>query len=327
MSPRVRIRAHAKINLALRVGKPGEDGFHPIATVFQTVSLCDLLYAEVVESAGAPGAPTLGVSPTAHQAPRRAPDLGVHQVLRQGLLRLRVEGAELPMDNTVGRAVGLFADEVRAHGVEPVPLDMLLLKRVPLGAGLGGGSSDAVAALAACARLWHVSEDLLEADGALHRIAAEIGSDVPFFLTGGTAMGTGRGACIEPLEPLPPTWFVLAAPKLQVSTADAYAEFDRLVAPTLPPVPAYEPRLSDRWMGNDLAAAVWARYPQVAMVHQRLLELGADTVQMSGSGAATFGVFAHRHDAARAAWELRGEGLWAGVVVSITSSQHCRTGC
>ncbi len=332
MSPPVRIRAHAKINLALRVGKPGDDGFHPIATVLQTVSLCDLLYADVAESdGGAPGAAGPGVSPAAHETPHQA------------LLRLEVVGAELPTDNTVSRAVGLFADEVRAHGVEPLPLDMRLLKRVPLGAGLGGGSSDAVAALAACARLWQVSEDLLEGDGMLHRIAAEIGSDVPFFLSGGTAMGTGRGVRIEPLEPLPPTWFVLAAPHLQVSTPDAYAEFDRLVgfasppggddadAPQpyphgLPPVPAYEPRLSDRWMGNDLAAAVGARYPQVAVAHERLLELGARAAQMSGSGAATFGVFAQRHDAARAARELRAEGLWAGTVVSITSNQHRRTG-
>jgi 4-diphosphocytidyl-2-C-methyl-D-erythritol kinase len=194
-------------------------------------------------------------------------------------------------------------------------------------------------------RLWQVSEDLLMRDGALHRIAAEIGSDVPFFLSGGTAMGTGRGVRIEPLEPLPPTWFVLAAPNLQVPTSDAYAEFDRLVGAASPPdgggggggagavhpyalpaVPAYEPRLSDRWMGNDLAEAVGARYPQVAVVHERLLELGAETAQMSGSGAATFGVFARRHEAARAARELRAEGLWAAAVVSITSDQHRRAG-
>jgi 4-diphosphocytidyl-2-C-methyl-D-erythritol kinase len=322
MSSSVRIRAHAKINLALRVGTPGADGFHPIATIFQTVSLCDLLYAEVIKSNGAQGASAPGVSSATHDAP----------------VRLRVEGAELPADNTVSRAVGLLADEVRAHGVEPAALDMLLCKRVPLGAGLGGGSSDAVAALAACARLWHVSEDLLEWGGALHRIAAEIGSDVPFFLTGGTAMGTGRGARIEPLEPLPPTWFVLAAPDLHVSTPDAYAAFDRLGgaasppgvggvsgAPhryALPPVPAYEPRLSDRWMGNDLAAAVCARYPQVAVVRDRLLELGAHAAQMTGSGAATFGAFAQRREAARAAQALRAEGLWAGAFVSITSDQH-----
>lgn len=310
MSQRLRLRAHAKVNLALRVGTAGEDGFHPLATVFQTVSLCDLLYARRAAPASAAGTASVP-------------------------LRLRVEGAELPDDDTVTHAVGLLAGAMRAHGVEPAPLEMRLVKRVPQGAGLGGGSSDAAAALAACARLWRPQRDLLE-DGVLQDVAARVGSDVPFFLYGGTALGTGRGTRIEPLDELPGTWFVLAAPRVQVPTARAYAAFDRLAAiaeaeggatapvTAAPPVPDYVPRLDEAWMGNDLAAPVQALWPEVEQARRRLLELGARVAQMSGSGAASFGAFAGRRDASRAARRLRDEGLWARACTSVTAAQHRR---
>ena len=313
----LRLRAHAKVNLALRVGAAGADGFHPLATVFQTVSLCDVLYAWRVDRA--------------HGA---RPGEGPAAALP---LRLRVVGADLPADNTVSKAVALLAAEVLEHGIEPAPLHMRLLKRTPMGAGLGGGSSDAVAALAACVRLWSVDAGLLQATGALPRIAAQIGSDVPFFLLGGTALGTGRGTRVEALDSLPPVWLVVAAPHLHVPTPNAYAAFDRRAARTAaaladsglppagaPPLPPYEPRLDPAWMGNDLAAAVCEMHPEVGGVRRRLRDLGADPAQMSGSGAASFGAFANRRAAARAAAALRAEGVWAGAFVSISGSQHRR---
>jgi len=317
----VRLRAHAKINLALRVGPLGDDGFHPLATVFQTLSLCDLLYGCRAERVAAGG----GCEATG-------------TACGDALLRLRVDGAELPADNTVSRAVALFADEVRARGIEPARLHVRLVKRAPLGAGLGGGSSDAVAALAMCARLWNLGDDLSQWSDALQRIAARVGSDVPFFLHGGTAMGTGRGARVEPLEPLEPTWFAVAAPAVHMATPEAYAALDRCTAeqpardaprvgvttPETPELPAYQPHLSDLWMGNDLARPVAALHPQIEQVRQRLLELGAASAQMTGSGAASFGAFAGRAAAARAARALRAEGLWGGAFVSITGSQHRR---
>jgi len=306
----LRLRAHAKINLALRVGAAGADGFHPLATVFQTVSLCDLLYARLAPPS----------DDTAGAAPGGSP------------LGLRVVGADLPPDNTVSKAVALLAAELSERGIDAPPLDMRLVKRTPMGAGLGGGSSDAVAALAACVRLWRLSEDVLEADGMLPRIAARVGSDVPFFLSGGTAMGTGRGTRIEALPPLPSAWFVLAAPQVHVSTPAAYAAFDgRAVTSAArgdgdggPPLPPYEPRLDPAWMGNDLAAAVCEMHPEVGAVRRRLRDLGADPTQMSGSGAASFGAFANRRAAVRAAAALRAEGLWAGAFVSISREQHRR---
>jgi 4-diphosphocytidyl-2-C-methyl-D-erythritol kinase len=301
----IRIRAHAKLNLALRVGPRRADGFHPLATVFQTISLADLLYTGRGE--GPP--PALG-----------APS---------GLLRLTVAGATLPQDNTVTRAVTLLAEAVRRRGTAPAPLWIHLVKRIPAGSGLGGGSSDAAAALAACARLWEIDRDGLRASGELQRIAAAVGSDVPFFLSGGTALGTGRGDRIEPLEPLQRTWFAVAAPPIEVASASAYAELDRLRASGPPGVapepPPYRPVLEPAWMGNDLAAAVCARHPGVEHARQALLAEGAGIAQMTGSGAASFGVFASRREAARAARALRAAGYWAGAFVSIDGHQHLRS--
>lgn len=300
----LRLRAHAKLNLALRVGLPQADGYHPIAGVFQTISLCDLLYARPIPS----------------------PDDD-----RTGsLLRLQVVGAELPVHNTVTNAVQKLADEARRQGIEPAPLCMRLAKRVPMGAGLGGGSSDAVTALAACARLWQLDRDALIERGVLHRIAAEVGSDVPFFLVGGTAMVTGTGERIEPLDPLSDTWFVVAIPDLHVSTSAAYADFDRAVAvdrggvAVEPAVPHYESEVDESWMGNDLQEPVSSRHPEVADVRRRLAELGGKAAQMTGSGAASFGSFPDRRSAAAAAGTLRAAGLWAGAFFSVDGGRHRR---
>lgn len=296
----MRLRAHAKINLALRVGPLGADGFHPVATVLQTVSLADMLYA------------------------RRAED--DDREASGARLRLRVEGASLPEVNTVTRAVELLAEALRVRGVATPALEMRLRKRVPLGAGLGGGSSDAVAALAACLRLWEPPTDPAVRGERLQSIAAEIGSDVPFFLRGGTALGTGRGTRIERLEPLPRSWFVLAAPRVHAPTASVYAAFDRLAAardlPASPPRPPYRPRLDVDWMGNDLAEAAVLLHPEIEDVRSRLQRLGARPAQVSGSGAASFGAFADRRSASRAAARLRADGVWAVVAVSVSAARH-----
>lgn len=297
----IRLRASAKINLALRVGRCADDGYHPVTTVLQTLSLSDLLYARL----GNPG-----------------------EQAAQELLKLRVDGAELPIDNTVTRAVSAMAAEAHNQSVEPLPLVMRLVKRIPLGAGLGGGSSDAMAAMSACARLWQLETLQFQESRVFQRIAEDIGADVPFFLLGGTALGTGSGARVESLDPLPTTWFLVAAPRLHVSTSEAYAAFDRdpgvrgnFVAPV---IPVYEPVLSDRWMGNDLSTPVGRLHPEVEAARLQLKEIGGDRAQMTGSGSASFAGFGDRRTAARAAHRLRGRGLWAGAYVSITSSQHRR---
>ena len=298
----IRLRASAKINLALRVGRRADDGYHSVATVLQTLSLSDILYARLADPED--------------QAAKK-------------LLQLRVDGAELPMNNTVTEAVSAMAVEAHDQGVEPRPLIMQLVKRIPLGAGLGGGSSDAVAAMSACARLWQLEASRLQESGTFQRIAEHIGADVPFFLLGGTALGTGSGTRVESLDPLPTTWFLVAAPKLQISTAAAYLAFDRKVVsrsvPVTPIMPAYEPVLSGEWMGNDLSAPVASLHPEVDAARLQLKGVGGSCAQMTGSGAASFAGFGDRRAVTRASHLLRERGLWAGAYVSITSSQHRRS--
>ncbi len=304
----LRVRAHAKINLALRVGAAGDDGFHPLATVFQTVSLADLLYARLAPPADAPG----------------------------GLLRLSVHGVDLPEHNTVTAAVAALATALRARGhYDLPPVDMQLVKRVPVGAGLGGGSSDAAAALRACLRLWqaHLGAAGPGAAGEaqtdwLIDLAAGVGSDVPFFLYGGTALGTGRGTNIEPVPDLHPAWLVVAAPRCEVPTAAAYGAFDDLVArigaPAFPALPPYSPDLDVAWMGNDLTPAVADLWPDVERARQALEAHGARIAQMTGSGAASFGTFTDRRAASQAATGLRDAGFWARACLTIDRLKHLR---
>ena len=311
---RLRFRAHAKINLVLRVGAAGDDGFHPLATVFQTVSLADLLYARLAPPAAAAG----------------------------GLLHLSVHGADLPEDNTVTAAVAALAAALRARGHDDLaPVDMQLVKRVPVGAGLGGGSSDAAAAMRACLRLWNANlggagpavvggtraAGRAPADWLID-VAAGVGSDVPFFLYGGTALGSGRGADIEPLPDLHPLWLVVAAPPCEVPTAAAYGAFDdlaaRIGAPAFPARPPYTPDLDVAWMGNDLTPAVADRWPNVERARQALEAHGARIAQMTGSGAASFGTFTDRKAASKAATGLHDAGFWARACLTIDRLKHLR---
>ena len=329
MSEVVRLRAHAKVNLVLRVGSLGADGYHPLATVFQTISLADRLTAR----------PLLADE----SADGLHPDVPI---------RFSVEGVPLPEHNTVTHAAALLADLMRTRGERSLrPLSVHLKKRVPIGAGLGGGSSDAVAALLACARLWSPGTPLPPHDD-LAGIARQVGADVPYFLAGGTALGTGRGDQIVPLEELPRQWLVIVAPcSVSVATPAAYAAFDEAnggsggepgrlsprpqvpVAAAVPEVPGtaseveapgYTGELDRAWMGNDLHAAVIGLHPEVEKARQALRAAGAGIAQMSGSGAASFGTFEDRRGAQRAASVLRAGGFRAWACVTVSRQQHAR---
>jgi 4-diphosphocytidyl-2-C-methyl-D-erythritol kinase len=260
------VRAYAKINLALVVGPTRDDGKHEVVTVLQRIDLYD--------------------------------DVEVARSDRKGIdVSMSTDGDHPPVaDNIVRRAL---VDLARAAGVEPT-WKATIEKRVPIAAGLGGGSADAAAAL----RIANETLDEPLADDELHALAASLGSDVPFFLTLGTQLGTGDGSTLERIE-LPRDYTVLLLfPNgvVKESTAAVYARFDREAR--------FERRrkyLLEALKAGDLASLPpndLASSPLAA----RVAELGAFRADVSGAGPAVYGLFGAAEQAERAATSLRGLG-------------------
>jgi 4-diphosphocytidyl-2-C-methyl-D-erythritol kinase len=214
----VTVRAPAKINLHLGVGAPREDGLHPLVTVYQAVGLYDDVTAR--ESTGW----AVGM---------RLPDW------------MEATAAPLIGENIVDRAADLLAAH---HGVERVG-EVHIAKEIPIAGGMAGGSADAAAALVALDRLWQArtsDDDLLE-------LAAQLGSDVPFALLGGTAIGTGRGELVTPVNDATTWWWVVVPSDSGLSTPEVYRHFDRM----FPDAPA-QPVPADALLGAIAAGDAWA---------------------------------------------------------------------
>lgn len=203
-----------------------------------------------------------------------------------------------------------------------------LEKRIPSPGGLGGGSSNAATALIGLARLWQIDVK----DSELNEIAVTLGSDVPFFLTGGTAIGTGRGVAIELVDDLAERFLLIVTPKVRVSTRVA---FERLDAPTLTntdlnrilPVCRDEANSLDlrhSALINDFEASVFAAYPEVGRVKQTLLELGAVNAALSGSGASVFAIFDKIETRQTAIKALDQESTWRKFAVATVSRSEYR---
>ena len=285
----VTVRAPAKINLSLRITAVRRDGFHDIQTLFQTIDLHDSL------------------------------------TLRgwRGPFAIRCTAPAVPTDraNLVWQAAErLWA----AGGRRGAPNGILAIidKRIPMQAGLGGGSSDAAAALLALNRVWKMKLS----PGELHDVAAQLGSDVPYFLVGGTALGLGRGEEVYPLEDLPRLWVVLARPAVGVATRDAYGWWDqqgrlpRSGQPEQPNRSLLPPWLQRLPLGNDFEEPVFERHPVVGHLKMQLQAAGAMMAAMSGSGSTVYGVFAGAASARSAAGTLTrwAAGHSATVEVHVT---------
>ena len=284
-------RAHAKVNLDLRVLGTRPDGFHELRTVFQAIELHDTLI-----SAERPGPFTL---------------------------KCRMPGVPLDEGNLVWQAAsGLW----KALGRSGSPCDAVVTidKKIPMQAGLGGGSADAAAALLSLARLWGGAPLTL-----LREVGTSIGADVSFFLAGGTALGLGLGEEIYPLVDLPPHWVVIVQPPFGVSTAEAYAWYDDDRAAGLKetrelqmlPVP-WPSRAAQ--MINDLEPPVVRRHPEITGLKTALREAGAVASAMSGSGSAVFGLFRSRAAASNAVKPLSKGGNRALLTRTITRAEHER---
>lgn len=269
-------RACAKINLTLRVTGRRPDGSHDLRTVLQSLALHDTLRFRAT----------------------------------RGPFRIECDNPACPTDRT--NLVWRAADHVwRAAGRRGLPRGIVVRieKRIPLQAGLGGGSSDAAAAVRALSRLWQVD---LPRDRQ-RAIAASLGADVPFFLEGGTALGVERGDLVFSLVDVPATWVVLVIPPFGVSTKDAYRWWDSMKRGRTPfsrtasekgGRPLFDAlSVSKGELRNDLEAPVSGHHPEIREMVRALRRQGATYAAMSGSGSAVFGLFGSRASAVRA-WRL-----------------------
>jgi len=286
--------AYAKLNLTLDVTGRRPNGYHDIDSVMQTISLHDLMWIERT-------------------------DCRVFDVV----------GPAIEGENLVLKA----ARELEGHVSRALPFTIRLFKRIPMGAGLGGGSADAAAFLKAANLLY----DLALKPGELVEIATAVGQDVPFLLSGGTARATGLGSTIAPLPPVPSSWrFLVVCPAVEISTRAVYEAVDGS-APSAGRTPGFvqalrypAPRPSSARgegenvesstvrgeggfvFGNDLEPASRRMFPQLDEALNRLLPV-VPGLTMSGTGAALFARFVRRTDAEAALAEARklGYPAWA----------------
>lgn len=293
----VRARASGKVNLQLSVGPRSEDGYHPLATIFQAVSLYETVTAEVRDDELI----TLSMS----AGPGLPGDL---------------DGVPLDHINLAWRA----AEAVRQEFGVTDGVDLSILKGVPVAGGMAGGSADAAAALVACAEAWHCGATRED----LHRLAATLGADVPFALMGHTAVGLGRGDELSPAMTRGDFYWVFAIQHEGLSTPAVFAEFDDQVERGERAVAA--PRVDTEvmgalmagdaaWLGralsNDLQDAALSLAPRLQSVMGAMYDADALGVVVSGSGPTIAALASSSQHAATIAAHVRAVGA-AGVVMT-----------
>jgi 4-diphosphocytidyl-2-C-methyl-D-erythritol kinase len=286
----VTVRVPAKVNLALTVGPVRADGYHELATVFHAVSLHDTVVAQ----------------------PRGPGEGGTVAVVGEAA---DTAGVPTGPDNLAARAAALLARRCR----RPADVQLTLRKGIPVAGGMAGGSADAAATLVACDAMWGTRLDR----EALHDLAAELGCDVPFALTGGTAMGTGRGDVLSPALARGTYHWVIATADGGLATPAVYRELDRMragsapVDPTVPAALMAALRSGDAValgaaLVNDLERAVISLRPALGLTLEVGLDAGALGAVISGSGPTC--VFLVRDPE---------QGL--DVAVSLTAAAPCRS--
>jgi len=284
---------NAKINLGLHIVSRRQDGYHNLETVFYPIGLKEAL--EIVpiipDRNSAYGNSIAGSTVLSNAAP--APDtqgLPAASDAESALTRPYrffqsgnvMQGRE--EDNLVIKALKLMA---ASHHIPNI--DIHLLKKIPSGAGLGGGSSDAAFML----RLLNDSFGLGYTDRELARLGTQLGADCPFFIYNKPAFATGIGETLEPLDiSLSDLFLVLVKPQVTVSTREAYA----MITPHTPEVSLKEivKKPLSEWkeqMKNDFETPVFKKYPEICTIKQQLYDLGAAYASMSGSGSSVYGFF------------------------------------
>ncbi|RMG56258.1 MAG: 4-(cytidine 5'-diphospho)-2-C-methyl-D-erythritol kinase [Acidobacteria bacterium] len=281
----ITFRSYAKINLTLDVLGRRADGYHEVRTILQSIALHDHITLERID----------------------------------GGIEVICPDRSIPTDerNIVYRAAALVRERADiAAGVR-----IHISKRIPVGAGLGGGSSNAAVTLLGLERIWNLSwspEEWLD-------LGATLGADVPFFFYGGAALGVGRGSEVYPLPDIRLDHLLIVWPMISVSTAEVYAALDGRWLTKSPPRSNITVSCETAWRawgyphrllgqaiqagagGNDLTEVVGARYPEVNRAMERLRQFRTRCIRMSGSGSAVYAVFATDEDLQEAAEALSGE--------------------
>ncbi|HEV2469018.1 MAG TPA: 4-(cytidine 5'-diphospho)-2-C-methyl-D-erythritol kinase [Candidatus Sulfotelmatobacter sp.] len=307
-------RSFAKINLGLRIGAARADGFHELLTVYQTIALHDVIRVSVERGSG---------------------------------IEIKCSDSRVPRDdsNTCYRIVDRAMAALGAKGRVVIDID----KRLPVQGGLGGASANAVSTLLGLERA--LCKKLPAAERL--SIAADVGSDLPLFLVGGTVLGVGRGEQVYPLPDLPALPCVVVTPEVGVSTPKAFAEWDRRDAePKLTASAAFDTMnelglglsawLSEPYSSapssftkrgragnpllwlvragieNDFEQVVFPEYPELCEGKRALVRAGAKYASLSGSGSTLYGLFASKGSAERAVVRLREQGWAAKATVTLT---------
>ncbi len=264
------IRAYAKINLGLRIVGKRDDGYHEIETVFHRINVFDEI--------------------TFEESPDISCTTNLSDILNDE-------------NNLCLRAARLLQ---RTYGIRK-GARILLEKNIPIGAGLGGGSSDAASTFLALCKFWRISKP------DLHSLTLQLGSDVPYFLNNGTAYATGRGDILEYFSCDVPYWIVAVYPNIHISTEWAYKniQLKKIQASDKPSLKQIliehiqTPRMLMNLIQNDFEPLVLREHKTVAETKQALYLAGADFAQLSGSGSSVYGLFSSQESARKSAETLR----------------------
>ena len=263
------LRAYAKLNIGLRILGKRSDGYHDIETIFHQIDLCDELSFEPAKT-----------------------------------VRLTTSSSGIPPDSTnlCVRAAQMF----REHTGHTEGIEIRLIKRIPVGAGLGGGSSDAATVLVALNKIWKTGMVLRE----LELLASQLGSDVPFFIQGGTAAGTSRGEVLDHFDLNIPYWILTVTPPIHISTEWAYSHVQLEAISNAKPLRTLVEALMaspddiHTHIRNDFEGLVFQKYPEIRRLKEKLDLTGAIFVQLSGSGSSIFCFYRHETAARTAMAEL-----------------------
>ena len=296
-------KAYAKINLGLDALRKRADGYHELAMVMQTVDICDELTFAVKE--------TPGIELYVEWSKDGWTDTALDSFPKEG------EAQPVPSDqkNLVWRAAELLMDE---FGIKK-GVKITLKKRIPVAAGMAGGSSD-------CAATLHGINELFELGLCLHELQArgvKLGADVPYCLLGGTALAEGIGEILTPLSPMPECHLVVAKPAVSVSTPFVFKQLRVNELESHPDIAGMCAAIGENDMdgvidrlGNVLETAAIPHFPVVGDLKEALKRLGADGVLMSGSGPTVFAIFKSEKQAHEAFDELKKTGLAAQIFVT-----------